>query len=73
MDPRAVHIIFAAAGQLAGSQPFVMRRRQAFYFGDHIDNVHAQPVYSFVEPESDHLMQRLAQLRILPVEVRLLA
>ncbi|MNI44979.1 hypothetical protein D3C73_993790 [compost metagenome] len=73
MDPRAVHVIFAAAGKLARSKTLMMRRRQAFNLGDHVDDVHPEAVDPFVEPESHHLVQRLAQLRILPVQIGLLA
>ncbi|MNR49786.1 hypothetical protein D3C85_1692130 [compost metagenome] len=72
MDTRAVHIIFSAAGQFTGSKTLMMGRRKAFHFGYHVDDVHPQPVYPFIQPKSHHLIQRLTQLGVLPVEIRLL-
>ena len=41
--------------------------------GDHVDHVHAEPVDATVEPPPHHLVHRRADLRVLPVEVGLLA
>ena len=41
--------------------------------GEHVDHVHAEPVDAAVEPPAHHRVDGLAHLRVLPVEVGLLA
>ncbi len=45
----------------------------ATVLGDHVDDVHPEAVDAAVEPPAQHLVDRLAHRRVLPVEVRLLA
>jgi len=40
-------------------------------FSDMPDHVDAKPIDAFAEPEPHHVIDRLANLRITPVEVRL--
>ncbi|CAH0322719.1 hypothetical protein SRABI128_04971 [Microbacterium sp. Bi128] len=46
--------------------------RERGVLGDEVDDVHPEPVHASVQPPVHHLVDRGADLRILPVQVRLL-
>ncbi len=70
MHARAARVERAAVSvravtDLAVGQPRDLR--------DEVDDVHAEPVDAAVEPPRHHVVDRAADVRVLPVEVRLLA
>lgn len=54
--------------------PRVLDRRvgEALILTDEVDHVHSEPICTFVEPEAHDIMHRLADGRVLPVEIWLL-
>ena len=45
---------------------------QRVYLRDHVENIEAESVDALVEPEAEYVCHLLADLRVLPVEIRLL-
>ncbi|MNW50525.1 hypothetical protein D3C74_279780 [compost metagenome] len=54
------------------ASPAVFAVRQPWRFRDHVDDVHPESVDPFIEPPGHHIVHFAADLRILPVQVRLL-
>lgn len=47
------------------------RIREPRRLGDAIDDIHPEPIAAFAKPEPHHIPDRVADLRVLPVEIRL--
>ena len=67
VDPRPVDEVLGAVGHHADAR--LARVGQRGVLGDHVDDVHAEAVDPAVEPPAHHRVDRLADLRVLPVEV----
>ena len=70
MQPRTVDVVRRSVAPLADVRVPV---RQGGVLGDHVDDVHPEAVHAAVQPPAHHLVDRLPDLGVLPVEVGLLA
>ena len=71
VDPRSGRVVLEAVGvQRTRRRVGVLQRRR---LGDVVDDVHAEAVDPAVEPPPHHRVDGLPHLRVLPVEVGLLA
>ncbi len=71
VDPRAAACVRAAIAVERARVHLAVR--QCGILGDQIDHVHAEPVDSAVQPPVHHRVDRRPDVRVLPVEVGLLA
>ena len=69
VDPRPGDVVLGRQEDPAGAVAVGQRR----VLGDEVDDVHAEAVDPAVEPPAHHLVDRGAHLRVLPVQVGLLA
>ena len=71
VDARAADVVLAAVRSASRVADGAVGQRGVL--GDEVDDVHAEAVDPAVQPPAHHLVDRLADLRVLPVEVGLLA
>ena len=69
VDTRAVVDVGAVEAQVADR---VLTVRETLVLGDHADDVHAEAVDALLAPPGHHVEDLVADLRVLPVKIRLL-
>jgi hypothetical protein len=50
----------------------VWRVRECLILADKVDDIHAETISSFIEPEANNIMNCLSYVGVLPVQIRLL-
>lgn len=72
MHARPVDEILAARVILSARPERRLGVREPLVFADEVDDIHSVATSTFIQPKLDHVMDRRSNIRVLPVEIRLL-